>query len=235
MYEKGYIVNPSQKIKDNWKFCEVAFLVDRDDFLIDLSRVRRELGVSELIPYDKLGEWEEKELAQTSKEIKTRKVKSNYPWETYLVPSTKSEGIVGELQKKYHKAQNFWLVIQSAILTGTVTEDEFSTSAYCKVIYPEDYEHSAKVISPDTKLKEIEELFKTNLPVVIEEYKKFVLKTSRITPDTISNIKRDREWYWQKKNGLSYSMIEKKADPKVNKDVVIKAIKQYKARLAVEL
>lgn len=229
------------RIKDNWKFCEVAFLVDRDDFLRDIGMARKSLGVMKLIPYNELIKWTSAESIRTTKKTKFRKIKSDYFENKYVVPAGKSEIIVDELKKKYRKAHNFWPVIESAMLAGVVTKDEFSISAYCKVIYPEDYELSvtepdlAIIISPDTKLNDIEELFKTNIPEAVDEYKDLVLRTKRRTPDTISNIKRDREWYWLKHQGLSYSKIEDMAKPKVSKDVVIKAIKQYKARLSMEL
>ena len=37
------------RIKNNWKYGEIAFLVDREDFLQDLKKTRKELEITKPI------------------------------------------------------------------------------------------------------------------------------------------------------------------------------------------
>src|SRR3989344_5785140 len=85
----------------------------------------------------------------------------------------------------------------------------------------------AIIFSPNTKLEEIKEVYKTQASKLIGEYNKNVLKSKRKTPDTISNIKRDRKWYWQHVNGSSYQKIweaTKVKDRPHDREGVIKAV-----------
>lgn len=213
------------KIKDNWRYGEIAFLVDRDDFLEDIIEARKRLGLSTFIPHKEIleVEWTSLSLSQADK----------------LSP------IVEKLRKKYKKTHHFYLVIEAAILCGVVADGDFMRT-YCTIIFPGDDDffftsepHLAIIFTPETKLKEIIASFKKEAAGGKKSYKEFVLKTKRTTQDTISNIKRDRKWYWMKKNGLSYSQIHKQATEKgkeaITRDGIIKAIKQYKERLGVEL
>jgi len=227
-------------IKDNWKYGEIAFLVDREDFLKDVKKARKELGVTKLVPYKKVNSWTHKQYEQEIKDDQIKKGKYSRGT-VYLMPAGKVDIKIENLLAKYRKPPTFFLPILYSILSGTVTDSEYSITAYCEIIYPEISVPEPKVaiiIHPETKPKEIEKLFKTKIPEALDEYKKYILKTKRIPPDTISNIERDRHWYWLKEKGLSYTQVHKRVEKEgeaITRDGVIKAIKQYKERLAMEL
>jgi len=213
-------INPVEiNIKDNRKFGEVAFLVDREDFIKDLIRARKELGIKGLNTYG-----------------------SDIGW------SRSKESIVNGLLKNYHKDLSFRSVLIDAVFYGKVEESKISDNAYCTIIYPHEvmsdlkrgiaYPELAIIFSPNTKLEEIKEVYKTQASKLIGEYNKNVLKSKRKTPDTISNIKRDRKWYWQHVNGSSYQKIweaTKVKDRPHDREGVIKAVMQYRKRLAMDI
>lgn len=212
------------RIADNWRYGEIAFLVDREDFLKDLALVRKKLGVKQLRPY------------KTTKYVEINDLINSRNFDDKLTHT------VEELRKKYKKTQAFHLVIKSAILTGVVTEKEYA-SAYSTIIFPEDDDfflqsepNIAIIISPDAKIEDITKVFNKEIPQTKKLYIQKILKSKRVLPDTISNVKRDRQWYWQKKNS-SYGKVHKEIikSQSITRDGIIKAIKQYEARLSVEL
>jgi len=227
------------QVQDNKKFCDIAFLVDRKDFSKDITKSRKKLSIEDLIPYSNLENWLFKEYQKESEGYKS-KVRKMYSMEFYTAPATTSDLIIYDLLKKYKKSTNFFLAVQSAIFCGIVTDHEVMNTAYCALTVSMDPKDPkiAIIISPDTKLPEVIEIFEKKVPQVVEEYRKYILNSKRSKLDTVSNIKRDREWYIQKRKGLSYGQILKGAISKgesLSRDGVIKAITQYSERLAMEL
>ena len=94
----------------------------------------------------------------------------------------------------------------------------------------------AIVISPETTLKEVVEVFKKGVPHLRDEYVSALLKNKPSSLDVISNIKRDRKWYWMHKQGLSYKTIFNKKGKTTLDDIdgVIKAIKRYQRKLTAK-
>lgn len=228
----------------------VAFLVDRTDFLNDLQTSREELNLKTLISHDKVSSWEEEEL-QLLKKTKPPTVINTGNGIAYWDPNTPLELITFKLLKKYKKPPTYYDVVSKAILSGCVTDDDFTHTAYCYVDYPDFYNPKdyglniieepkiCIVITPDTKLNEVVELFKTEVGAVVEQYNRHLNTHKNKFEDTISNIKRDRKWYWQHNEELlSYSKIQllsKKDGHIITADGVSKAINQYRQRLTLEL
>ncbi|MEK7095641.1 MAG: hypothetical protein AAB917_03200, partial [Patescibacteria group bacterium] len=52
-------------------------------------------------------------------------------------------------------------------------------------------------------------------------------------PDTISNIERDRKWYWMIKNGMSLQEISNDEIDGNTEDSIRAAVKQYEIRLSM--
>ncbi|MFH1971498.1 MAG: hypothetical protein ABIJ05_03905 [Patescibacteria group bacterium] len=227
------------KITDNWRYCLVAWLMDRDDFLADLQKARKELGINEkLVDYKIAKEWFKAEF---------EKEKGRF-----IFPKTKSEKVTANLLTKYHKSPLFFEAVRYAIVTGIVTDKEFARTAFCQVLPPDyqmiDAEHDITnlvdhdqpvmtiVISPETKLKEVARIFKEEVPHLRTEYVASYLRAKQFAPDVISNVKRDRRWYWLHKQGMSYKDIFNKEGKKTLYDLdgVIKAIKRYQKKLSVD-
>ncbi len=245
-------------ITDNWRYCLVAWLIDRDDFLTDLQRVRKKLGINEkLVDYKIAKEWFDTEFEKEKKKTPIKKIPDPLIGkDRYVFPKTESEKLTTKLLEKYHKSPLYFETVRHAIVTGVVTNKELARTAFCQVL-PLDYqmidmehgitnlvEHDqpvmAIVISPETKLEEIVGVFQKEVPHLRIEYVASRLKGTIMPPDIniINNVQRDRKWYWLKKQGMSYGKILNQAKEEgehLTRDAVIKAIKRYKARVTVDI
>lgn len=214
------------KARDNWKFCRVALLVDRDQFMRDVEFIRRDLELKKLIPYwalhaDPKNPYRMVFDTRPGKYGKAFAVMFDWP-------------NLAEFMRIRHKVSKaFCKIILSAIFCGEVRDRDLDTKPrfidlresqyYGETFYLDPYEQ-AIVINPETEDREIVKK--------LNEYKKSVG-----SPDTISNIKRDRKWYWRKKTGLSWSQLVQSV--KINKEDVITlkgvrdAVNQYEHRLSL--
>jgi len=119
----------------------VAWLMDKDEFLADLQKAREELGVSDNpIAYEAAKEWFKVELQKEQKKTSIKKVFDPLS-ETnrFIFPKTKSERLTAKLLEKYHKSPLYFEAIKYAIVTGVVTDKEFTKTAFCQVL-PPDYQ-----------------------------------------------------------------------------------------------
>ena len=244
------------EITDNWRYCLFAWLVDRDDFLKDIQSARKKLGVNEkLVDYKSAKDWFRAEFEKERKKNPIRKIPEPLTeGSRYVFPKTESEKITTKLLKKYHRSPLYFEAVRYAIITGRVTDKEFARTAFCQVLPPDyqmiDLEHGitnlvghdqpvmAIVIAPETKREEIEKVFREEVPYLRTEYIASYLKGGTMPPDIISNIQRDRKWYWLKKSGMSYNDVfehSRKKGETITLDGVVKAIIQYRNRLSMEL
>jgi len=254
MKTKMKIKHVTIEIEDNWRYCLVAWLMDRDDFLADLYNARKELGIDdELIKYTTAQEWLKAEFAKQREKTPIKKAYDQAMGKNrYVFPKTKSAELTAKLLTKYHKPSLYFDAVRHAIITGVVTDKEFARTAFCQILPPDyqisDTEHDitnfvdhdqpvmAIVISPETTLKEVMEVFKEEVPYLRDEYVSAHLKNKPSSLDVISNIKRDRKWYWMHKQGLSYKIIFNKEvirERTYRVDGIIKAIKRYQRKLTV--
>lgn len=248
-------------VEDNNLFMKISFLLDRKDFLSDIYKARKELKINKLLSRTE-ADLAYKKRQETAK--KQYGIKSKYTIEINFGFDAKLEGKIWDLIKKYKKSFTFFNIIKNAILCNSIADEDFATRIYkgktsfsfgeqvknrpcyfqlatppeVKPLLknPEvsssielDSAEAAIIITPETTIKD-----------VISAYRMIKKRISNIypnwySPDTISNIKRDRKWYWLKIAGWSYSKICKNEDENTTRDSVIKAIKQYEKRLAVEI
>lgn len=247
------------EIDDERKYALVAFFVDRDDFLEDINAARKDLGLSDFIPYDEVEEWENQQL-ESLKKIDPPKLINTGKGIAYWDPETVIEKIIFELLKKYNKSSIYFDVVSKAILSGKVKDDAFTKTAYCYVHYPDFYNPKdygleiieepkiCIVITPDTNPEEIDELFNKEVPEAIKNYQDYLNSHPNYTWSKTSNIRRDRRWYWlnhkinsydiEKRvilsNKLGYLKIAQLEDVYVSWTGVREAINQYKKRLSSE-
>lgn len=211
----------SIRIENKWTFCEVAFLVDRDDFLADILKARRLLGVKKLIPHtqEDLNKWYGEELDRAlDKKFSSSKVSKEFSF-----PTTKSQIIKDKILTKYRKPPFFLNIIEAAIFCGFITDEDFSVTAYVQIIDPNEYVERYKlrkfmgypklaiVISPETKPEEVESIMRKRVPSEMEFFKQNYLKSKRNLTDTVSNIERDRVWYWLNHKTNPYDINKKQA------------------------
>jgi len=240
------------KITDNWRYCLVTWLMDRDDFLVDLQRARKELSIDDkLVDYAIAKEWFKVEFEKQRTRTPIKRVSDQLTGQgRYVFPKTKSEELTVKLLTKYHKSSLYFEAVRHAIVTGVVTDKEFARTAFCQVLPPDyqmiDTEHGitnlvdynqpvmAIVLSPDTTRKEITRIFREEIPYLRVEYISSYLKANQLTSDVIGNVKRDRRWYWLHKQGMSYKVIFNEEGNKTLDDIdgVIKAIKRYQKKIS---
>ncbi len=221
------------EIKDPSLFTQIAFIVDQQAIRTDIEKLQKK--------------WQGKTIRKSgnSKEIYTRGAFGN---------SVEFDNDVLSLLRKHSLSIVYAPIMEQAIKKGTISQ----FPRVQKLFVPRDLLEGLLVLSdeqPDiggyeyaliTPLeateKEISETF--------NELKELVKKTAssnnpltQQSSDTVSNIERDRVWYWKNQpkkkggNGKSYYTIalEEKRQNKDRAyqyaDTVRKAIKQYQQKL----
>ena len=159
---------------------------------------------------------------------------------------------IQQVREYFERSPNFDNVIMYAIAFNEIPDDLYASCYLDLIEDPDDPENEAKyrhaiIITPNTTVPDIRKTlaqYKSNMKkglkqdfdgknVDLEQYV-FGPKYAP-SPVNVDNIQRDREWYWLKKEGLSYGQIGKI----VNKDRntitnkgIREAIKSYKERLS---
>ena len=226
-------------VADNKTFGQLAFRFDKPSFLKDVKRSRRKLGINKLVG---------------NRLVEGRELKVGRAWARYTPAqqeAAKHYGISGvtiltdadleteKLVKKYNFPILFVSAVKHAIMSGKVTEKNLERKAECVLIEPEDYLELAKQgtyeepflaiqFTSDASEKDILKAFRGRKSV-LRDYRRVAKKRNK-EPDTISNIKRDRDWYWKNIKGMSYGKIWS-GQKGISKEGVAQAIEQYKKRL----
>ncbi len=230
---KNEVINIDE-VSSTYTYTQLCFLIDQDDFLADIKSVRKYLNIYELIEY---------------KDIKERIKKDKLKFYLTGKGKTELEQQIHKLLDKYKKTTGFYNLLESAILTGKITDNElnglepFKESAYITVLTEDSYLPLALaiIITPDTTLADLESILQSEqYKYALKSYKSGVGTIDPWSKDTIKNIKRDRQWYWlnKKPNKLGYAKIAdnlKKFDSDyISAAGVEKAIKRYKQNLETE-
>ena len=213
-------------IKDNKKYGEIAFLVDRGDFLKEVARLRDKWQIKHLYKPNHWYDWIKELQKQNKSDIFWNEIKS--------------------IRKRFNLTSNFDLPILMAVVCGYVNGSFYRTASIAPLNGGADMglpTMFAIYITPDTTKRDLDLVFKefksqVKLVRKIRPVDRFYLPYGNPKPDTIGNVKRDREWYWQHKQGKSYGQILKEALAKgehITRDGIIKAIKQYENLLSVEI
>lgn len=224
------------KIEDKFKFGLVAFLVDRDDFLKDLERIRNHFHLKGLIPYEKVLD-HLKEMGQKAVEPEQKTDSLDYIQEdktvTTIITSQEFVGVLRLLEKKYKKNSSYDMVLARVILSGVVKDSELRETAYMQYLDEnvlknftiDGHSQISIVVSRDTRVEEVERIFNTDV-------QKF-FKETLPKPDTFPNITRNRDWYWKKKI-MSWEKLLEYA--KKSKDyVVLRSLRNAVTRYELEL
>jgi hypothetical protein len=226
------------KIADIYKYSQVAYLVDRDDFLKDIVKTRKLLKLKDLIPRKDFELIEEVQTDYVNNlfELKISIDKSpEYKRRANIFKKKlEIENFLSLIFKKYKIADDLSNIVVYSILCNEVWDKDLNIGASFfpgdEIINYSDQPLFSKhagfiAVFPSTKIENVNQIFR--------DYKR-----SLKIPDIITNIKRDRKWYWLKKAGWSYSKIFEKAKSEgeyITRDGVIKAIKQYEKRLTMEI
>lgn len=160
--------------------------------------------------------------------------------------------------KKYHKSRLYLSAILASILIGTIQEYDFLSTYRLNLDLKtldelsgeldSDEKLTAIVVNRESTINEVEDVFNS-----LKKYQFGTQKMGKNDPmvkfledelpqnklqSTISNIKRDRKWYWMNKGGLGYQKIweqSSKSERGSSKETIAKAMQQYKRILRVEI
>lgn len=160
------------------------------------------------------------------------------------------------LTKKYCKSGVYIPVILSSILVGEVKEGDILPTNTFEIgkqnieeldeRFKDNRKSMSIVINHESTWEEVKNAF-THIQKYKFGSKKIKGKNEDVfykiynegliykdLPDTVTNIKRDRDWYWQKKSGMSYEEIRKKTK-KVDRPATWQAVRnsiyRYKSHL----
>lgn len=230
---------------------DIAYLVDKPEFLSLLPKLREKYNIKELIPLDKFNDWwlgkikedlriygtEGKMLSEAKRLYRDKNKKptdielfsslpyhQRFDWETKLLTRT------------FNRSSYFHLVIKHVIVCGEVNDDSWQPT-YADVIPPElpvldsDLPEVVIVVSPMSRITDVERVFKEEVPNIFKNEKwKFKYQTT-VKKDSTTNIVRDRNWYWLSLEGKEPSDIYDSSLENINLEAVHKAITRYIEKL----
>lgn len=235
-------------IEDKNRFGLVAFSVDRPDFLALIEQVRCNLKLKDLpftftnypfpykeannvVNYYQKGVCSIYDVYSCFKDVceVNNIVMSDLDY-TLALAFEYAKVII----EKQEKTGVYIPVVLASILVGSVRDSDILPTNTFKL-------HKQIASEPDERFKDDgnSNLIIINKESTLEEVKKafkYLKKEQSLDklPDTVTNIKRDREWYWQKISGMSYEEIRKrtkKVDQPATWQAVRNAIVRYKAHL----
>jgi len=260
--DKAYLLDLKIDIqaKNNLAFQEIALLVDKPDFLNLLPLLRNDFGVVNLVgldeymnvTYDKPFHNKEKKKINFAKYKDANKLKEfakeNEIMATYgrlddemdLFQLIATEVNLACIQFK--RPPYFADVVRQAVFCGAVNDDcfkptsaqviekdlLFSTAGYFQL------PQIAILISPTTTYEELKEVFR-NANKLYKTDKRLIYYQPRV--DTTPNIKKYRNWYWERINGKTFEDIADDWNKKHNDETsaiyldVLKAVKAYEKLL----
>lgn len=149
-----------------------------------------------------------------------------------------------ELRKKYQKPPNFDQIVICAALYSCILPEDYKTCeiglSFAGNALWQPFHESVPSISfyPLVNLDDIINLFQKEGEKILKDYQKKYIKGMVTNKDVVSNIKRNRRWYWLKKSGLSYSKIYEKAKATrefISEEGIIRAIKRYQRLLTTDI
>ena len=223
-------------ISNNFWYATMAYFVDKDEFIEAIKEARVSIGLTLPIDYEDAEKW-------LSQKYKTESLRNfDEADKIRFNQKIRLNTAVDKIKEKFHKGVNYTDSIKYAILAGKITDKEYIPSAFCS-IYPFSKEFEeielfneqpmvAIFVNPDTKMEEVKILMDTQVKELFRGIKKDVK-----SPRKSQNIRRDRGWYWLKRfGGKSYQEIAGlcKNETLDDRDIVIKAIKQYEKHLSAE-
>lgn len=178
---------------ENHRFFQIATLVDRADCLLDILELHRR-------------------YLRYLMDSKNRSISlENMPVEI--------KDDAGFLPTKYFRPPTLEKAIISAVVFWKISPDDyqpvfFRTDDSTKPLDSMTGVNMTMVLDQFTIKSEIERIFVENFENYKEEFLKYSppkldqkLFANLKEANNLSNIKRDRKWYWRNKNGESYSQI----------------------------
>lgn len=254
------------QIDDNKKFGDVCFLLDSGDFIARAELIRKKLGLAERF-HGTFNEWklrnssdEQERLLDKlfhkvdigDKEKITKELASITPSDEHLEKVAMDGVTLMGLHIEIEKLHDFFAfpdllndIVFASMLCDTMSDEDYSlaridffdTSSNPQSPRSKRRPYFGIEITPWTRMSDIEAIFKIKDKFKLDYCAFYGQFDFHLDKDSISNIKRDREWYWRNKNGESYLDIARAEANKYEiapddlKGSIAKAIGQYKRRL----
>ena len=182
-----------EEIVDNHRYETVAYIVDKDDFIMEVKKFRESLGLVKTIPYGEVKQWLRR---------KTSDKAINAEESLTFRQIVRLHIGAHRIRQEFNLGEHFQEIIKYVILAGKVTDNEFQDSAFC-AIYPFEFEEPleftdsvvAIFLNPETSIREVENLMKNEVKKLFKE----IGRKNRISKKTSPNIRDARKWYWLKK------------------------------------
>ena len=258
-------------VEDNFKYTQIAFLVDRDNFLEDVIEYRKKwLKTDKPFLTKSFEEWFNtlkepgktrdfllgqnaaikrksllaKGLIQQRKRDEAKRVTSELQILFRELPNLDFKGDIETSLVRYKVPSTCYKTIARAIISNEIRDSDWQF--YDVVLKPPDLEPEQILpsrnriepvceltITPYISRKDWDYIYRTNIEKIKVLYQNSPFGYKVYGKDTISNIKRDRKWYWANKNGISYNDIWIKLENSLgtSNDYIAKAIQQYKKNL----
>lgn len=242
-------------IEDNRAYTQIAFLVDRLDFLEDLKVLRDRFKI--IVPFnfanvDSFQDHFAEVLGFDPKSIRDLQIQERFVTKSLVdldddnfdkkilqyrqaneavnkqlrakgkkvsQLETDFDNSVKEVRRKYRYPPMFDVVVKNSVLYGKVSGFETAKADFLELpsstlepissLTPRD-PYMVIEVTPYSTEKDIKQAFKrccTDIRDIVERH--YPVYQS-ISADTLTNIKRDRDWYWAKYNHKSYEDISNK-------------------------
>ncbi len=263
------------KIKDNRKFCYVAFFVDNPKIFRGISNLRKKWKVNKykerlLKSKDWFDAWldillNEKIVNVTS--FNPRKLLPNPDNSDIPLPDSVEKLLkvnkkqdkdriqahmffydVNLLRTEYKRSAYFIEILISAILINEVKEESVDL-AYGEIIYSGekqpvlDFLKMGIIFYPESTSKDILTAFEKSKERLMKEYSDYYIVDKTFSNATMSEIRLERNWYWERKTtGKTYREIAEKyikennisdfQDVYLQSEAIRKAVDRYAKRLS---
>lgn len=209
------------------KFADVSFLMDRNDFLQDIKKLRNKWSDNKIIEYKNYDNWRKTKLRPTEKQKKEMVVAwKNFQkkWSISLGDSPPKEASkdwkkaqmtlpewvfyfdIENIRSKYQKPHYFHWILRRALVCGEIRDEDYKTV----LIYQTGVHFSSGWftglpaqasafigVNKETREDELLNVFRKFKKSSAENTYEKYLGVSSFERDTIPNIKRNRKWYWQ--------------------------------------
>jgi len=211
-----------EDVVDDYTYEVVARLVDNEKVIFGIRSIRKRLNMTSLLSYEDAKKW----LKNSQDGMKR----------SYL-------GLwLSMVKNKLNINDSFDSALKIAVLSNKITDNEYLSSAYCIEFPPDDMEmvtdyipRIAILVSPETKVKEVEKLMQTE---VKELFKELGIKSRSPVRVRQNTFRKSREWYWMSKK-MSIPEICRladidamNADDLISPETVETAIKRYKKKIS---
>lgn len=233
-------------LKRNDDFTSIALILDRDDFLKDIYDLRRNLNIKNIFPInftlDILIDIYHSNKYLLHKGYKPSKknmplfseFKNRFPLFSYFLATD-------FLTKKYNLGIHHHEILTQALLSNRVVGYIFPRKYY--VILDSDSSFRRKDLAINFEM-EINTKGNSKAAIVFdsrttkEEVIKMFNEAKKELPfvkDTVSNIRRDRMWYWENRQGKSAAKIQDEYSKEISIKGIEKAINQYKKLISYQI